>query len=119
MLSDAEKLALALEAVELADGVMSYCAGDAWEREATASDRDRFDEIYAKLCPRPMVEPPAPIWPTKAWVRSKFGRVECAHCGKELSGEPNAIKQHCAQFHPGMPAQSRLTQQPTQPAEGE
>lgn len=32
------------EALQIAEGVMDYCAGDSWEREATADDRTKFAE---------------------------------------------------------------------------
>ncbi len=51
-LTDKQKLRLALRALKLADGVMEYCAGDAWERECTAADRKKFEEIYDQLVGR-------------------------------------------------------------------
>jgi hypothetical protein len=39
----------ARRALELADGVMSYVAGDAWEREVTANDRKKFDTLFEEL----------------------------------------------------------------------
>ncbi len=48
-LTDKQKLRLALRAIRLADGVMEYCGGDAWERECTQPDRDKFNELYKKL----------------------------------------------------------------------
>lgn len=39
------------EAIKIAKGVMDYCSGDAWEREVTESDRNRFDEIYYEIFP--------------------------------------------------------------------
>ena len=47
--TDKQKLRLALRALKLADGVMSYCGGDRWERECTQKDRDKFNEIYGEL----------------------------------------------------------------------
>ena len=37
------------KAIQLADGIMAYCQGDAWERECTEEDRKAFDEICNKL----------------------------------------------------------------------
>lgn len=39
----------ARRALKLADGIMEYCGGDAWEREATADDRKKFDELYEQV----------------------------------------------------------------------
>ena len=39
------------EALELAKGIMDTCQGDAWERECTEEDRNRFQEIYKKYFP--------------------------------------------------------------------
>lgn len=100
-MTDAEKLALALEALELAEGVMSYCQGDAWERECTAKDRDAFDEIYRAFNPPP---PPAPYklptWPSRLEVRHHYGQVRCEKCNRKISGAPDAIKQHAKAMHP-------------------
>jgi len=41
------------EALELANEIMEYCQGDAWERECTEKDRSRFQEIYSKYIPKP------------------------------------------------------------------
>jgi len=38
-----------LRALELADGIMDYCGGDAWERECTADDRTQFAELYESI----------------------------------------------------------------------
>lgn len=40
---------MAMRALKLADGVMFYCGGDAWERECTESDREEFDKLYEQL----------------------------------------------------------------------
>ena len=37
------------EALETAESVMDYCAGDAWERECTKEDRDKFAELKEKF----------------------------------------------------------------------
>lgn len=54
--SERERLARALlllrkarRALRLADSVMEYCGGDAWEREATADDRDEFGKLYDEV----------------------------------------------------------------------
>lgn len=44
-----KKLSKAMEAIELADSIMAYAAGDAWERECTKEDRDKFRKLYEEL----------------------------------------------------------------------
>ena len=98
-----QKLDRAMEALELAEGVMDYCGGDAWERECTEADRTRFAEFMEELRPSPPAVPePLPIWPTRDQVRAKYGFVRCGACGKKLSGHPDAIKQHARDVHAGM-----------------
>jgi hypothetical protein len=46
------------EALELAKAILDYCPGDAWERECTAADRQRFDELYNELFPAKPPKPP-------------------------------------------------------------
>jgi hypothetical protein len=55
MATEQELLAKCREALELADGIMSYCPGDAWERECTEKARNRFYELKCEICPP---EPP-------------------------------------------------------------
>jgi hypothetical protein len=98
MITDSEKLALALDAVEIAEGVMSYCAGDAWEREATANARDRFDDIYARLFP------PAPTQSVSLYQGSPYHnpprpRVKCPECGLGFRGEIG-VRDHMRSKHP-------------------
>lgn len=50
ILSNSQKLKLAIEALKLADGVMEYCQGDKWERECTEKDRKKFAVIFEQLC---------------------------------------------------------------------
>jgi len=38
-----------LRALELADSIMDYCGGDAWERECTKNDRNEFNTLYEEL----------------------------------------------------------------------
>ena len=38
-----------LRALELADGIMDYCAGDSWERECTAEARKEYLELYEEI----------------------------------------------------------------------
>lgn len=51
--TDKQKLRLALRALKIADGVMSYCQGDAWERECTEKDRAKFNALYEQLIGKP------------------------------------------------------------------
>lgn len=44
-------LATAKEAMKLADDVMEYCQGDAWERECTADAREAFARKYIIIFP--------------------------------------------------------------------
>lgn len=46
-----EKLKKALEAIELAYGVMSYSRGDSWERECTEESFNKFLNIKSELIP--------------------------------------------------------------------
>ena len=41
------------EALTLARSIIDYCQGDAWERECTKDDRERFDELYNEFFPKP------------------------------------------------------------------
>jgi thiamine pyrophosphate-dependent acetolactate synthase large subunit-like protein len=43
------KLRKAMQALRLANDVMSYCQGDAWERECTKDAREKFDKLYTQL----------------------------------------------------------------------
>lgn len=47
-----QQLRLAKQALKLADSIMEYCAGDAWERECTEKDRAKFNALYERLFPR-------------------------------------------------------------------
>jgi hypothetical protein len=38
-------LAKCLQAIDIAESVMDYCGGDAWERECTADDRAAFSRL--------------------------------------------------------------------------
>ena len=38
-----------LRALELADSIMDYCGGDAWERECTKDDRNEFGKLYEEI----------------------------------------------------------------------
>lgn len=44
-----EDLRKAKQALELAASIMDYCGGDAWERECTKEDRDKFDKLYKEI----------------------------------------------------------------------
>jgi hypothetical protein len=39
----------ARKAMRLAKSVMDYCGGDAWEREVTQKDREKFDKLYDEV----------------------------------------------------------------------
>ena len=43
------KLFIAEKALELAEGIMDYCGGDAWERECTEKDRNEFEKLYEEF----------------------------------------------------------------------
>lgn len=79
-MSDDEKLALALKALELAESIMGYSRGDAWERECTQSDYDEFSEIYAKLVP------PEPVSAEPIYVRLPHHTEKwpCPDCGRKF-----------------------------------
>lgn len=88
-----DKIALMLEALDLAGGIMDFAKGDAYEREGTEKDRDRFTEIMAIIRPRmPVAEP-----------SSGTGRPQdCPVCGKRLrnSYDPdNQMKSHLRDAH--------------------
>ena len=80
-----QKITLQDEAIEIADGVMSYVAGDAWEREATASERSRFGEIYDQL--HPIVQPPVVAV-----------RHDCQKCGKSFA-QAISLRHHTKAKH--------------------
>lgn len=44
-----KRLIKAKEALKLASEIMDYCGGDAWEREATAEDRGKFEKLYDEV----------------------------------------------------------------------
>jgi hypothetical protein len=94
------KLALALDALELAEGVMSYCQGDAWERECTEDAREKFRVTYDTFFPPP---PPSP--PSTWGLYGKPARVKCDICGKACGGE-GGVKAHKRDAHKsiGVPA---------------
>jgi uncharacterized C2H2 Zn-finger protein len=92
--SDLEhRLARALEALSLAEDIMSYSRGDAWEREATEKDYNSFREIYTEFFP------PAP-----AYVDLRFrqhipeAKLPCPTCGKSFRGT-KGIWDHSKSFH--------------------
>jgi hypothetical protein len=88
-----EQLALAKEGLEVASGVMSYCQGDAWERECTEKDRARFDEIYETFNPKPPPQP-ATFW----YYKNMENKVPCPVCGKKV-GETTGLKAHMKAKH--------------------
>lgn len=45
----ANQLRKAKKALKLADGIMDYYGGDAWERECTEKDRKKYNELYKEL----------------------------------------------------------------------
>jgi hypothetical protein len=92
-MTDSERLTLALEALQLADGVMAYCGGDAWERECTADDRGRFATIYAKLFP-----PPAKLPAQKYGSYTYNQRIKCALCEGSYRGS-QGVWQHQRDKH--------------------
>lgn len=51
-LTDRQRLTLALRALRLAESIMEYCGGDAWERECTEKDRAKFNELYERITGR-------------------------------------------------------------------
>ncbi|WP_369913926.1 hypothetical protein AB8810_12930 [Xanthomonas sp. NCPPB 3005] len=95
---------LALEAIEVADDVMSYCSGDAWEREATEGDRKNFAKIRDELMPPP---PPAPVVEPRWATRHQFGTVRCAKCNRKLARIPSAIDNHNRDLHADLTAVAR------------
>lgn len=48
-MDDKQKLQKALHALRIANDIMQYCGGDAWEREATAKDRKAFNTLYKEV----------------------------------------------------------------------
>lgn len=44
-----KKMRKAKRALKLANDVMSYCAGDRWERECTENDRKEFNKLYTEI----------------------------------------------------------------------
>lgn len=39
----------AKQALRLANSVMEYCSGDAWEREVTAQQRKKFNRLFLQV----------------------------------------------------------------------
>jgi hypothetical protein len=83
-MTDAEKLALAMKALELADSIMGYSRGDAWERGATESQYDEFNEIYAKLAPREPEPAPVTSWSEMPRRGDQGDKEPCPDCGKKF-----------------------------------
>lgn len=44
-----QRLAKALKAIRIAQGILDYVPGDKWEREVTKRDRETFDKLCAEL----------------------------------------------------------------------
>lgn len=80
-----QKLAIAMEALELANGVMEYCGGDAWEREVTRDDRLRFSDLHEMLL-EPEKHEPEP-------------EVPCAKCEKILKNQFELYQHMCDKHH--------------------
>ncbi len=70
-----------IEALTLAKGILDYCPGDAWERECTHDDRNRFNELYDELFPKK---------PEKALKIT----YTCDICGKTGLACESAVKEH-------------------------
>jgi len=70
------------EALDLAKGIMDYCQGDAWERECTQADREKFDKIYEELFP-----------PQKEKETRAHWEVWCDVCNRRFIND-NAYKGH-------------------------
>lgn len=69
------ELALAKEGLEVANEIISYCHGDAWERECTEKDRDKFNVIFNIFFPQPGVQA-ASYGPAQ--------KLPCDLCGKKF-----------------------------------
>lgn len=91
-----EKLALAMEALDLAEGIMSFSRGDAYERECTDEDYQKFTEIYQQFNPPP---PPRKeeFWPTP---KKQEPKIECPTCHKLCVGQ-KGLRDHDQAKHLG------------------
>ncbi len=95
-----DKLAIALEALELAVGIIEYCQGDAWERDCTKNDRQKFQELYDKLNP-PVIEKKEDIvinWRDFRFYKSDSNRFTCPHCAKQFYAAI-ALRDHLVSKH--------------------
>lgn len=101
------KLERALRAIEHAEAVMSYCSGDAWERECTEKDRDAFDELYAELFP-PATPQKIEIHPVFAYHNPPKPRTKCPICGFGFRGEIG-VRDHMRAVHPEAIDAARVT----------
>jgi hypothetical protein len=92
------QLAKALDALNLAEGIMSFSRGDAYERECTDNDYDAFKTIYKQFRPPKSV---ASTWSKYGPGYTNHGaeiKVSCPHCGKMVGGV-NGIKMHIRAKH--------------------
>lgn len=75
------RLKRALDALELAESIMSFSRGDAYEREATEHDYSAFREIYLELFP------PAPLPINRAFTKNRPDpKLPCPTCGRQYRG---------------------------------
>lgn len=91
-MTDDAKLAMALEALELAKGIMNCCKGDTWERECTEKDREAFQAIYDRF------NPPAPVVEERGWMHIPEAKIPCLECGRMCRGT-RGLWDHSKQFH--------------------
>lgn len=90
------------EMIELAEGIMDTCGGDAWERECTEDDRRAYAELKAKHFPTP-VDPIAAVRERerKEEILLRETPATCDRCGTTHKGLAG-LQQHQRDKH-GVP----------------
>ena len=82
-----------MRALKLAEQVMSYSRGDAWERDCTQTEYDEFMEIYRSFYP-PEPAPAEPFFPYQMPVRQE--KAQCPECGRNFFN----VAEHARAKHP-------------------
>lgn len=90
-----EKLAKVLEALDLAESIMSFARGDAYERECTDEDYRKFTKIYEEFNPPP--PPKQEVWMAP---KKQEPKIECPTCGKKCVGK-KGLQDHNKAKHLG------------------
>jgi hypothetical protein len=85
-----------IEALELAESVMSFSRGDSYERECTQGDYNRFQSIYRDFFPAQDTGPSFADVNRLPWGAEK--RAPCPHCGKKY-GVVTGLKAHIKAKH--------------------